>query len=64
MILNIQVNPQDKFGWTPLIIATFYNKPLIVKLLLRHGANPDIADKVRISACLLCHWHHLLADLE
>jgi ankyrin repeat protein len=36
------VNAQQRFGWTPLIIATRSRSPRTVQLLLERGADPKI----------------------
>jgi ankyrin len=41
---QIDVNCQDKFGKTPLIIATMQSDATHVSELLRHGANANIKD--------------------
>lgn len=41
---NVDINCQDKNGFTPLIMASAQGHILIVKLLLLNGANPRICD--------------------
>ncbi len=36
-----KVNTFDKFGWTPLMWAVYYNQLNAVKYLLSQGANPN-----------------------
>ena len=36
------VNAYDKWGWTPLMWATYYNFHKIARHLLDNGANPDL----------------------
>ena len=41
---GVDLNVQDEYGYTPLIWATSYSKPDIVKLLLDAGADDEIKD--------------------
>ncbi|CAB0039371.1 unnamed protein product, partial [Trichogramma brassicae] len=41
----LQINPQDKLGNTPLHMAMARNNKNLVKLLLRHGARPNMINK-------------------
>lgn len=36
---QIDINVKDNEGWTPLTAATYWNKPLVVELLLQNGAD-------------------------
>ena len=36
---QIDINVKDNEGWTPLAAATYWNKPLVVELLLQNGAD-------------------------
>ena len=38
------VNVKNSDGWTPLIKAASANFPDVARVLLAHGADPDIAD--------------------
>jgi ankyrin repeat protein len=38
------INEQDSKGFAPLVIAAYNNQPVIVQLLLQHGAFADAAD--------------------
>lgn len=38
---GVNVNDIDKWGWTALTWAVYYNHPAIVKWLLENGADPD-----------------------
>jgi hypothetical protein len=38
------VNAKNSDGWTPLIKAASANFPEVARVLLKHGADPDIAD--------------------
>ncbi|XP_014234666.1 ankyrin-2-like [Trichogramma pretiosum] len=40
-----KINAVDRSGWTPLHWAVFLNDKIFAKLLLRKGANPNVADK-------------------
>lgn len=40
----IDINSVDKDGWTPLHGASYQGRNEIVKLLLKHGANPNVAN--------------------
>jgi ankyrin repeat protein len=40
------VNAPNRSGETPLIIAVQLDKPQIVRLLIKAGANPDITDNL------------------
>ncbi len=40
-----------QFGWTALILACEYRHYEIVKLLLEHGANIDIRERVMLDSC-------------
>lgn len=42
--LGADVNTQNSLGETPLIIATKKSYPIIVNMLLKEGANPNIKD--------------------
>jgi ankyrin repeat protein len=35
-------NQIDKYGWTPLMWAAYYNQPDIVSFLLENGAKPNV----------------------
>lgn len=37
-----KVNDYDKWGWTPLHWAVYYNHTLITEYLLDHGADPNL----------------------
>ncbi len=37
------VNAGSENGWTPLMLAVLRGSPVIVKLLLEHGADPNLA---------------------
>lgn len=39
------VNIKSKEGWTPIIVAAFWQRYSIVKLLLDYGANPNDTGK-------------------
>lgn len=39
---QIDVNVRDNEGWTPLTAATYWNKPLVVELLLQNGADVNV----------------------
>lgn len=43
---DIEVNVRDRFGRTPLGLASTLGSTHVVKLLLEHGANPDFPDSV------------------
>lgn len=36
------INEYDRYGWTPLLWATYYNYYEVIKLLLEKGADPNI----------------------
>ncbi|MBC6686134.1 ankyrin repeat domain-containing protein [Wolbachia pipientis] len=38
----IDVNAKDKYGWTPLYYAIYYNEPEMVEFFIDKGANIDI----------------------
>lgn len=38
----IDINVKDNEGWTPLCAAVYWNKPLVVELLLQNGADVNI----------------------
>ncbi|WP_341823711.1 ankyrin repeat domain-containing protein [Wolbachia endosymbiont (group A) of Agelastica alni] len=40
----IDVNAKDKYGWTPLYYAIYYNEPEMVEFFIDKGANIDIKD--------------------
>lgn len=44
LLTEIEINKSNNRGETILYLAACYNYPLLVKLLLEHGANPNIAD--------------------
>lgn len=44
-ILNANLNTRNKAGWTPLMIAAFKNQPKIIKVLMKHGADPFLKNK-------------------
>lgn len=50
MLINKEADPEAKAknGLTSLHVATHYNKEDVVRLLLRHKANPDTPARVRI----------------
>lgn len=50
MLINKESDPEAKAknGLTALHVATHYNKEDVVRLLLRHKANPDAPARVRI----------------
>jgi len=35
-------NAASENGWTPLMLAALHSSPVIVKLLLEHGADPNV----------------------
>lgn len=39
---QIDINVRDNEGWTPLTAATYWNKPLVVELLLQNGADVNV----------------------
>lgn len=39
------VNAGSENGWTPLMLAVLRGSPAIVKLLLEHGADPNLATR-------------------
>ena len=41
---GVDLNVQDEYGYTALIWASCYNKPDMVKLLLKAGADDEITD--------------------
>ncbi|XP_014237151.2 ankyrin-1-like [Trichogramma pretiosum] len=43
----LQVNPQTKLGNTPLHLAMEFGNKKLVEVLLRHGARPNITNKMR-----------------
>ncbi|CAG0895051.1 unnamed protein product [Cyprideis torosa] len=43
------VNPKDKFGETPLFVATQNDHHSIIEVLLAHGADPNITDSSETS---------------
>ncbi|WP_380701732.1 ankyrin repeat domain-containing protein [Salinithrix halophila] len=36
---GVNPNSQDKYGYTPLMVATYYNQPDIVRILMEKGSN-------------------------
>lgn len=38
-VVKRHINEKDKHGWTPLIVATYYNRTEVVRFLIAHGAN-------------------------
>lgn len=38
LLVDVDVNAQDEYGWTPLHYAAYYARVEIVKFLLEHGA--------------------------
>ena len=47
---KVPINHQDSKGWTAVKIATRRNLKKCVKILLEHGADPDIADNEQYTA--------------
>ena len=47
---KVPINHQDSDGWTAVKIATRRNLKKCVKVLLEHGADPDIADNEQYTA--------------
>jgi ankyrin repeat protein len=58
---GVDLNVQDEYGYTPLIWASCYNKPDMVKLLLKAGANKDITDVDKHNAL---YWANYYNNLE
>ena len=59
-ILNvhkIDLNQRQGRGWTPLLAATAQNHLNIVKLLLEHGANPDVANLIGATPLMMASHH-------
>jgi ankyrin repeat protein len=53
----IDINIQDKDGWTPLISASAWNKIEIVKLLLSYkDINVNCQSKWKNTALILASW--------
>ena len=42
---NIDLNSPDAHGWYPLMYAVEYGNVEVLKLLIEHGANPNVIDK-------------------
>ena len=43
------INKKQGVGWTPLLAAVAQGYPKMVKFMLEHGANPDIANLKKIT---------------
>lgn len=54
---NAQIDPQDNYGNTPLFKAVFNSKGRgdVIKLLIEHGADKDIANNYEISSFQLAN---------
>ena len=44
------INIPDLVGWTPLHMACYYNRPDVVLLLLKYGANYNTHNRDKLSA--------------
>ena len=44
------INIPDLVGWTPLHMACYYNRPDVVLLLLKSGANYNTHNRDKLSA--------------
>ncbi|CAB0041028.1 unnamed protein product [Trichogramma brassicae] len=57
---RVQIDARDERGWTPLGIALNFGHTLTAEVLLRNGANPNLASKKRLTALhLICQSNRI-----
>jgi hypothetical protein len=54
---EVDVEPRDWHGMTPLLLAANKNNLPVAQELLRHGADPELTDKFGRSMLLFSKWH-------
>ena len=54
---EVEIEPRDWHGMTPLLLAANKNHLPVAQELLRHGANPELTDKFGRSMLRFSKWH-------